>query len=148
MFRQRPGPRIYTTKDIQIYPLLDRPVVFSSAATAWTWGGWIEVIPPNTITADFLIAGILITIGNPDVAREFDIQIGVGVAGQETPIITWSGSHVYWSTSGAISFFTTTAFSIPRKVPANSRIAVRAADSIATPLRYRCKIQFIKLPAV
>jgi len=148
MFRQRPGPRIYTIKDIEMYPLLTWPVVFKSAAAAWEWGAWVEAIPANTIDVDFLIAGILINIESPTYTRYFDIQIGVGAAGEEKPIIAWSGKHLYWSSSGSICFSPTTAFSIPRKVPANSRIAVRAADDYTSSLSYRCKIQYIKLPAV
>jgi hypothetical protein len=136
----------YTTKEIKIYPLAADTAYALSSATPFGWGDWAEVIPANTVTEDFIIVGIMVWIQTVTAARLFDIQLGVGAPGSEVPIATISGANTSAANGeGLISGFME-PFPIPRKVPANSRISVRANDSEAIAYYYGVKVQYIGLP--
>jgi len=126
------------TKDILMYPLNADPVSFTlgDGVTEWAWGAWREVVPANTITKDFVIIGVIHGAYSTE-TLDFAVQLGVGLAGAETPIISYVG--IFRSVSSAGSYWETPSlmFPTPRKVSANSRIAVRGARSaIATKPAY------------
>jgi len=81
-------------------------------------------------------------------SRMYDVQLGIGAAGAEDPVVEFSGRIYYESLSGFTHVGTMLAFSIPRKVPANSRVAVRVCDELTIGLDYDFKLQYIELPAV
>jgi len=139
------APVLYTVKEIKIYPPQADPPIFSSGAVAWGWGSWVQVVPANTITRDFIIIGVMIGMEDEGQTRRWDIQVGVGAPGAESPIISLSGVHSY-SGTGVYRAGVIIPLSIPRRVKANSRVAARVSDHIAAALAYRIKIQYIELP--
>jgi len=133
-----PKPAVPITKDILMYPLNADPVSFTlgDGVTEWAWGAWKEVVPANTITKDFVIIGVIHKAHSTE-TLDFAVQLGVGLAGAETPIISYGGKFRYVSSAGYYWETTPIMFPTPRKVSANSRIAVRGARSaIATKSAY------------
>jgi len=136
----------YTTKEIRIYPSAAGGVEAYSGTAVWAWGSWVELVPANTITSDFLILGVVYDqyYALSESVR-WQVQLGVGAAGAEAPIASVAGTHYYYSASGW-GDFPFYPLVIPRKVPANSRVAVRATDDDPTAFRHCVKIQYVELP--
>jgi len=139
----------YTTKDIKCYPLAASGPTVASPATAWAWGSWVELVPANAITVDFVITH-LIALEDPvaavDVRHQAVFQIGIGSAGAEVAIISIPVTYLIDSAVGHLAPWVF-PLPAPRKVNANSRVAVRVTDSIAAVRTYGgCKIVYIELP--
>jgi len=136
----------YTTKEIKIYPPAAGGAIAASGTAIWAWGSWVELVPANTITSDFLILGVVYdqyyAISE---SVSWQVQLGVGAAGAEAPIASVAGTHYYYSASGW-GDFPFYPLIIPRKVPANSRVAVRATDDDPSAYNHRVRIQYVELP--
>jgi len=139
----------YTTKNIECYPLAASGPTVASPATAWAWGSWVEIVPANTITSDFVITH-LIALEDPatpavDTRIQTVFQLGIGDAGSEVVIISIPVTFLIDSKVGHVAPWII-PLPVPRKVAANSRVAIRVTDSVATAFTYGgCKIVYIKL---
>jgi len=138
--------KIYTTKEIKIYPAQAASVGAASSTTPWAWGSWVELVPANTITSDFIILGIYYDQYYAlSTYLRWLIQLGVGAAGAESPIASLAGVHYYASAAG-YGHFPFYPLVVPRKAAANSRVAVRATDDKTAAYTHYVKIQYVELP--
>lgn len=106
----------------------------SSGSTAWSPSAYTELVPVNTITSTFYIAGITLMYPNTaavDVTQEVEIDIATGSAGSEVIIATIPFSYRIDSAVGhQASIFIPLAE--PKEVAANTRLSVRVKQSLAT----------------
>ena len=139
----------YTTKDVECYPLAASGPTVASPATAWTWGSWVEIVPGNTMTVDFVITHFValeFPTAAVDTRHQTVFQLGVGAAGSEVAIIS---IPVTWLIDSAVGHLAPWIFPLPtpRKITANSRVAIRVAHSAAVASTFGgCKIVYVKLP--
>jgi len=143
----------YTDDKINSYPTTSTGVQPVSSATAWVWGSWVELVPANTITSDFDITDINFLFDpvglTKDVRYQAVIQIGVGAAGSETPIISLPVHFLSDTLVDHVPDNQVVFLPVPRRIPANSRVAVRVANDGAVALTYGpIKIRYIKAPVV
>lgn len=106
----------------------------SSGSTAWSNSAYTEVVPASTITSTFYIAGITLMYPNTagvDTTQEVELDLATGSGGSETVIITIPLSYRIDSAVGHHSVIWI-PLAEPREVAANSRVAVRVRQSLAT----------------
>jgi hypothetical protein len=106
----------------------------SSGSTAWSNSAYTELVPVNTITSEFNIAGITLMYSNNaavDTSHEVEIDIATGAASSEVVIITIPFVFRIDSAVGhhPVIFI---PLSEPRTVAANTRLSVRVRQSLAT----------------
>jgi hypothetical protein len=124
-----------TTATYKAYPAAAAGISrASSGSTAWSNSAYTELVPVNTITAEYNIAGItLMYSNNPsvDVSHEVEIDIATGAASSEVVIITIPFVFRIDSAVGhhPVIFI---PLSEPRTVAANTRLSVRVRQSLAT----------------
>jgi len=113
---------LFSPYDILTYPAAADPITISSAAVAWGFGDWVEIVPADTITYDFGIMGVLVYNTDNDHAL---IEIGTGAYGAEvTEIQIPSFGNTYTPVQIIM-------LAPGREVAANSRVSARAADPSA-----------------
>jgi hypothetical protein len=107
----------------------------SSGGAAYSFSAYTEVVPVNTITSTYYIAGLTWMWHTPvaaaDTTYQWIIELATGGAGAETLIIqvpcsVRSDTSVGYVPSNYI------IFPEPKQVAANTRISVRVAYSLAT----------------
>ena len=124
-----------TTATYKAYPAAAAGISrASSGSTAWSNSAYTELVPVNTITAEYNIAGItLMYSNNPsvDVSHEVEIDIATGASSSEVVIITIPFVFRIDSAVGhqPVIFI---PLSEPRTVAANTRLSVRVRQSLAT----------------
>ena len=106
----------------------------SSGSTAWSNSAYTELVPVNTITSEFNIAGITLMYSNNaavDASHEVEIDIATGASSSEVVIITIPFVFRIDSAVGhhPVIFI---PLSEPRTVAANTRLSVRVRQSLAT----------------
>ena len=107
----------------------------SSGAAAWSYSGYTEVVPVDTITSTFYLAGITWAWHTPvaavDTTYEWIIEIATGAAASEVLIIQVPASI---RNDTAVGFVPSNMviFPEPKLVAANTRLSVRVAYSLAT----------------
>lgn len=107
----------------------------SSGGVAWSYSAYTEVVPVNTITSDFYIAGLTWAWHTPiaasDTTYEWIIELATGSAASEVLIIQVPASI---RNDTAVGFVPSNIviFPEPKYVAANTRISVRVAYSLAT----------------
>lgn len=136
----------YTEKAQEIYPPLADSIQCASDTSDWGVGSWVELVPADTITDDFIAVGLITRISSIVTAREFELHLGKGAGGSEVQIAAIGGRFVYSSSVARFFDGWPWYFRIPIKVDANTRIAVRAADDNTSALNYRLKLLYMKLP--
>lgn len=136
----------YTTKEIKTYPLASGMPQVNSGAEAWGWGAWVQIVPSDIITEDFLILAVLVQMNSFDISHPFFVQVGIGSEGSEVPIITVWGFHEHHSLVGRILTGYHIPLPITRKVLANSRVVIRTCDSNEVGLVYYGGIQYVEMP--
>jgi len=133
----------YQTREINTYPAGAAGATPSSAASGWGFGSWVEVVPASTITNDFVIVGVNLMqaeINGP--TMEALLEIGTGAAASEVTKIQmpWAIKRESSASAGRSWMISTgNALSggvIGHKVPANTRVAARIADSSASARAY------------
>lgn len=110
----------------RIYPGGTTPgagAAVTSGGSVYGLGSWVELVPANTITADYAVKTMY--ADNTVAARDVWVELGIGGAGSE--VVYWRGR---WKHDAA--FFETIVLNPPLLVPANARVAVRTACSTAT----------------
>lgn len=107
----------------------------SSGGGAWSFSAYTEVVPVNTITSDFYIAGLTWCWHTPlaavDTTYEWIIELATGSGGSEVLIIQVPSS-VRMDTAVGYVPSNMVIFPEPKYVAANTRISVRVAYSLAT----------------
>lgn len=107
----------------------------SSGGVAWSFSGYTEIVPVNTITSTYYLAGITwcwhTPIAAADTTYQWIIELATGTAGNEVLIAQIPCSIRADTAVGYVpSNFVT--FPEPKQVAANTRISVRVAYSLAT----------------
>jgi len=113
-----------STPHIQTYPKLATSVTVSTGVAAWAEGSWTEIIPANTITEPFWLLGIYWTPTTYDGIME----IGTGASGSEVEIANIP-SFSHYTTSHGYAFLQPISLLKHIKIPANTRVAARVADT-------------------
>ena len=117
-----------TTNRYLSYPAAASGITRASSGTAWTVSAYTELVPVNTITSTFYIAGITWCWWTPNVAAdttyEILLELGTGTSGAEVLAIQAPASQrcdtaVGYCPSNII------IFPEPKQVAGNTRVAVR-----------------------
>lgn len=107
----------------------------SSGGAAFSFSAYTEVVPVNTITSDFYIAGLTWCWHTPanavDVTYEWIIELATGLAASEVLIIQVPASYRMDTAVGYVPS-NMVIFPEPKFVAANTRISVRVAYTTAT----------------
>jgi hypothetical protein len=107
----------------------------SSGGAAWSYSAYTEVVPVNTITATYYIAGLTWMWHTPlaavDTTYEWIIELATGAAASEVLIIQVPCS-VRNDTAVGHMPSNMVIFPEPKEVAANTRISVRVAYSLLT----------------
>jgi hypothetical protein len=107
----------------------------SSGSTAWSFSAYTEIVPVNTITSNFYLAGLTWAWHTPvavaDTTYEWIIELATGAAASEVLVVQVPCSVRADTLVGYVpSNFIT--FPEPKLIAANTRISVRVAYSLAT----------------
>lgn len=124
----------------------------ASAASAWGFGSWAEVLP-NGWPYDIAIYGLTFEVTNVpalDTTIEELFEIGTGAPGAEVTKV--QVPYTLRADTGPIGYYLERmlypAFGEPMLVPAGTRVAVRAADSLASVVTYEgVKVYFREVAA-
>lgn len=107
----------------------------SSGGAAWSFSTYTQVVPVNTITSTFYIAGLTWCWHTPaaaaDTTYEWIIELATGLAAAEVLIIQVPCS-VRGDTLVGYVPSNIVIFPEPKQVAANTRISVRVAYSLLT----------------
>jgi len=148
-------PPFYTSKEVKSYPKPGKTDNYiCQPGTNWKWGDWDELIPAGGahggyITKDCLITSVSLVIGDwtvPGGNTGVQLQIGIGPAGQEVPIITVFGSWRRVTSDGAYLGDLVIPLPIPRFLPANTRIACRSTGGAVGGSWIGVSFEYIELP--
>lgn len=111
------------TGALDVYPTLAAAVQVTCHADAYTYGSYTEVVPASTITGDFFLESIQIEeVSGTDA---FEVSIGTGGAASETEVAVARAYFGHTSNTGHRTI------PVRKRIDANTRIAVRAANSSA-----------------
>ena len=107
----------------------------SSAGAAWSFSAYTEVVPVNTITATFYVAGLTWAWHTPvaaaDTTYEWIIELATGAASSEVLAIQVPASIRGDTLVGYVPS-NYVIFPEPKQMASNTRISVRVAYSLAT----------------
>ena len=125
-----------TTKRYLSYPAAAAGISrASSGGVAWSFSAYTEIVPVNTITATFYLAGFTWAWHTPiaaaDTTYQWIIELAIGNAGSEVLVVQIPCS-VRGDTLVGYVPSNYVVFPEPKEIAANSRISVRVAYSLAT----------------
>lgn len=107
----------------------------SSGGAAWSYSAYTEVVPVNTITSTFYIAGLTWCWHTPaaaaDVTYQALLEIATGAAASEVLAVQIPGSYRGDTLVGYVPS-NMVILPEPKEVAANTRLSVRVAQSLAT----------------
>jgi hypothetical protein len=106
-----------------VYPVLAAPVTLTTAAQAWTFGSYIEIVPINTITSTFDLHFAM--VGNISNNGDYVLSIAKGAISSEVLIAQTAFTRTTNQDRG--SYFPV----ITSIQAANTRIVGRLASSVA-----------------
>lgn len=109
---------------------------FNSSASANVFGSWVELLS-SVGSIDILVQQVHIRTSDT-LTKLFEIEIGIGSAGSEVTVYNHVG-YIEADVNLAVSAFPNI------RIPAGSRLAFRARDSIASALPYQAPFDYIKL---
>lgn len=137
MSKRHPGLQGTTTTNRYLsYPAAAAGISkASSGSTAWSFSTYIEIVPVNTITATYYIAGFTWMWHTPtqaaDITHEVLFELATGAGGSEVLIIQIPSSARCDTAVGNVpSNFV--MLPEPKQIAANTRISMRVAQSLAT----------------
>ncbi len=107
-----------------LYPTLSDGIVVTSGAGIYAMGAYVEIIPSNTIKTTFYMTNIFLNRVSTNAG--FETEIAKGDAGSESKIAT-----VFIRTSDT-TCSNLCSLPIPIKIPSNTRISARCADSVGS----------------
>jgi len=105
-----------------VYPELATPVTLPAEGTAWTYGTLTQVVPINTIEADFSVHEIMVSAMSANASFVGRITYGAGDTEWSYFSLTRGGAQI-------------ASVIIPIQgivVPANSAVKMQIADSVGT----------------
>lgn len=106
----------------EVYPSLADGIVVTSDSTAWTYGGFVELLPPSTITSDFDIHNIGIEdISDNDV---YQLSLYSGAVSSEVLV-----GNIRFAKNSNFDAIVPQVFQTPL-IAANSRISAKIACAI------------------
>lgn len=107
----------------------------SSGGAAWSFSAYTEVVPINTITSTFYIAGVTWAWHTPiaavDTTYEWIIELATGAAASEVLAVQIPASIRCDTLVGYVPS-NMVILPEPKEIAANTRISVRVAYSLAT----------------
>jgi hypothetical protein len=107
----------------------------SSGSTAWSFSAYTEIVPVNTITATYYLAGLTFMWHTPvalaDTTYEWIIEIATGLAAAEV-LIAQIPCSIRGDTLVGYVPSQTIILPEPKTIAANTRLSVRVAYSLAT----------------
>lgn len=107
----------------------------SSGGVAWSFSAYTQVVPVNTITSTYYIAGLTWAWHTPvavvDTTYEWIIELATGLAAAEVLVIQIPCSVRADTLVGYVPS-NYVIFPEPKLIAANTRISVRVAYSLAT----------------
>lgn len=107
----------------------------SSGSTAWSFSAYTEIVPVNTITATYYLAGLTWAWHTPvaaaDTTYEWIIEIATGAAASEV-LIAQIPSSIRGDTLVGYVPSNMVILPEPKQIAANTRLSVRVAYSLAT----------------
>lgn len=106
------------------FPELSGAVTVTSGGSGWTYGSWGEIVAANAITEKFWLVGILM---RGVAAGWYQVDVGKGASPNEARIAT-----AIHRVDSAVGYILPYPFPIPIEIPANTRLAVRAASDGAS----------------
>jgi hypothetical protein len=124
-----------TTATYKAYPAAAAGISrTSSGSTAWSNSGYLQLVPINTITSTFYIAGVTLMYSNNaavDTSHEVELDIATGASSSEVVILT---IPFVFRIDSAVGHHPVIFLPIaePREVAANTRLSVRVRQSLAT----------------
>jgi hypothetical protein len=104
------------------YPNLANAIVLSTHASAWTYGSYTQIVAASTLAAHMLLGLVVTAVGQDD---EYQVMIGTGGGGSETDLAEFRFRTVSGGQMQVIPFPDG-----PRIIPANARIAGKAASKL------------------
>jgi hypothetical protein len=123
-----------TTNRYLSYPALAVGISRASGTPAWTASAYTELVPVNTITSTFYIAGISLMpppASATATTNEHIIEIASGATSSEVLLcqLPYTVRNVT-----AVGYITPVFIFLPepKEVAANTRLSVRTASSVAT----------------
>jgi hypothetical protein len=100
--------------------------VSSTAAASWADGTWVE-LTADSGASDLYLTCVIAQPSTTYFAAEFEIEVGVGAAGNEVALATWHTAQNTYSAIGPLGTFPTV---LPiDALPAHSRIVARSRRS-------------------
>lgn len=121
--------RIKATGLLRVTPDLANSVSAATAATVWTFGAWVQM--HAGLAQAIYVFGL---IARPYLSFPAQIQLGVGAAGSEVPLL-----NVLVGLDKHFSY----VLPFPVPVAALTRVAVRAADELASPEAVDMKLLYV-----
>lgn len=107
----------------------------SSGSTAWSYSAYTQVVPVDTITSTYYLAGLTwawhTPIASADTTYEWIIELATGLAASEV-LIAQVPCSIRGDTLVGYVPSNMVIFPEPKQVAANTRISVRVAYSLAT----------------
>jgi hypothetical protein len=107
----------------------------SSGGAAWSFSAYTELVPVNTITSEFFLAGLTWAWHTPvaaaDTTYQWIIEIATGAAASEV-LIAQIPCSIRGDTLVGYVPSNLVIFPEPKSIPANTRLSVRVAYSLAT----------------
>ena len=107
----------------------------SSGGAAWSFSAYTEVVPVNTITSTYYLAGLTWAWHTPvaaaDTTYEWIIELATGEASSEV-LICQVPASIRGDTLVGYVPSNYVIFPEPKEIAANTRISVRVAYSLAT----------------
>lgn len=138
---------LYTDNNINMLPLNAAPINVPSGAVAWAFGIWGQI--SAGIANDIIIVGVYIDERFTGWNRAIVGQIGIGAIAAEVPIIDVGlALNQVIAAAGQTHYKMSELFSlsVPRRVPANTRIVCRATDNQAVAIDTGFRILYQDLP--
>lgn len=129
------GTLLTTATPTKVAPSGSALIALTTGAT-WTYGAWVEVIA--AAAADLVLVGLILE--GATATRSWDVQLGLGTAGSETPVNLLPG----YTAGVACAPWSVPLWNPFDGIPSGSRVAMRgrnngAAISILAGLEYHEK---------
>ena len=117
----------------KVYPETATHVLLPGSTVNWTWTGWVEIVPANTITETFWLVGVTWEAQTANYANT--TEIGIGATGSEV------GKFEVSSYKSGVE--RTVFLSTPIKVAANTRVAGRVASNVVAAATTEVRVKVI-----
>ena len=115
----------------------------SSGGGAWVYGAWVQLF--GALGQLYLITAIEVIIGDRNVARTFEVNIGFGTPASEVTAIDLGGRYDALTADGRHKTSFRKALPVPRFVTATDITNARVRDNSNDALDYEIQLELIRL---